>query len=53
MILPGDDETRGLSNAIVGARLLYVNPRMILKSVSKAGYEEEERFDLDQAQAGR
>jgi len=42
MILPGDDESRGLSNAIVGARLICVNPRMAFRSVPKAGYEEEE-----------
>lgn len=52
MIVPGDDETRGLSNAIVGARLERVN-RVVFESVPKAGYEEDERFDLAQAQAGR
>lgn len=42
MILPGDDETRGLSNAIVGTGLICVNPGMAFESIPKADYEEEE-----------
>lgn len=39
MILPGDEETRGLSRAIVGARMICVNPEMAFRAVFKAGYE--------------
>ena len=39
MILPGDEESRGLSSAIVGARLMCVIPAMASETVFKAGYE--------------
>jgi hypothetical protein len=38
MIFPGE-ETRGLSNAIVGARLMCVNPEKALSTVLHVDYE--------------
>jgi hypothetical protein len=38
MMFPGE-ETRGLSNAIVGARLMCVNPKKALPTVLHVGYE--------------
>jgi hypothetical protein len=39
MILFPGEETRGLSNAIVGARLICVNPERALSTVLHVGYE--------------
>jgi hypothetical protein len=42
MIFAGE-ETRGLSNAIVGARLMCVNPERALPTVLHVGYEGREK----------
>ena len=40
MIFPGE-ETRGLSNAIVGARLICVNPQTASSMVLRVAYEDQ------------